>query len=176
MAPAARRARQRMLATATRTLAGTPGLAVYLDIGAGDWLPLRLAASYLRAAGVGGARGFSLNVTHYDWTAPEVRYGEKLSRLLGGARYVVNTAFNGRGPQTRHGFHVWCNPAGRALGPLPTTHTHAPHADALFWLGNPGLSDGTCRGGPPVGTFWLDWALQLSRAAPAARDYPTWHG
>jgi endoglucanase len=89
---------------------------------------------------------------------------------------VVNTAFNGRGPQIRHRFHVWCNPAGRALGPLPTTRTRAARADALFWLGNPGLSDGACRGGPPVGTFWLDWALQLSRPAPAARDYPTWRG
>jgi cellulase/cellobiase CelA1 len=92
--------------------------------------------------------------------------------LTRGARYVVNTAFNGRGPQVRHGFHVWCNPRGRALGPLPTTQTHAPHADAFFWLGNPGVSDGHCNGGPQVGTFWTEWALELSANALSARDFP----
>jgi endoglucanase len=175
MARAARASRRALVRSAAATLAAVPGVAVYLDIGAGDWLPLRLAAAYLRAAGIAGVRGFTLNSTHYDWTTDEVRYGERLSRLTGGARYVVNTAFNGRGPQVRRGFHVWCNPRGRALGPLPTTKTHAPHADAFFWLGNPGLSDGHCNGGPQVGTFWTEWALELSANALGARDFPIWH-
>jgi endoglucanase len=175
LAPAARAARRALVRSAAATLAAVPGVAVYLDIGAGDWLPLRLAAAYLRAAGIAGVRGFTLNTTHYDWTADEVHYGERLSRLTGGARYVVNTAFNGRGPQVRHGFHVWCNPRGRALGPLPTRKTHAAHADAFFWLGNPGLSDGHCNGGPQVGTFWTEWALELSNNALGARDFPVWH-
>jgi endoglucanase len=175
MTPPARAARMALVRSAAATLAAVPGVAVYIDIGAGDWLPLKLAAAYLRAAGIAGVRGFTLNTTHYDWTTDEVRYGERLSRMTGGARYVVNTAFNGRGPQVRHGFHVWCNPRGRALGPLPTTRTHARHADAFFWLGNPGLSDGRCNGGPRVGTFWTAWALELSRNARGAPDFPVWH-
>jgi hypothetical protein len=34
------------------------------------------------------------------------------------------------------------------------------------------LSDGTCNGGPTVGTFWLDWALELTRNSAGAPDFP----
>jgi endoglucanase len=161
---------------AARVLGHTPGLGVYLDIGAGDWLTPATAVRLLRQSGVADTRGFALNVTHFDWTASEVAYGERLSRMLGGKpHYVVNTALNGRGPETLgRNFHAWCNPRGRSLGPLPTTNTAARHADAFAWLQNPGLSDGHCNGGPTVGTFWLTWALELANNSSRASDYPNW--
>jgi endoglucanase len=161
---------------AAQRLGATPGVGAYIDIGAADWLSTRTAVSLLRGAGVSSTRGFALNVTHFDWTSAEVAYGERISRSLGGrAHYVVNTALNGRGPKVgARGFHEWCNPRGRSLGPLPTTNTRAAHADAFAWLQNPGLSDGRCNGGPEVGTFWLEWALDLSRATAGASDYPVW--
>ena len=124
-------------------------------------------------ADVADARGFALNATHFDWTSNEVAYGHRLSRLVGGKHFIVNTAMNGRGPRvTPTGFHVWCNPSGRALGPLPTVRTGDRLVDAFFWLIEPGLSSGTCRGGPHVGTFWQAWASQLYAASTGAPDFP----
>lgn len=161
-----------LLRYAVRTLAALPRAAVYLDAGAGDWLKEREVAPLLRRAGIAAARGFALNTTHFDWTAAEVAYGMRLSRLLGGKHFIVNTSGNGRGPQVRRRFHVWCNPRGRALGPVPTLATPNPRVDALLWLQDPGISDGRCNGGPPVGRFWRDWALELARNAARAPDYP----
>ena len=172
LSAAARRVRFALMTYAARTLSALPGTAVYEDAGAGDWRSVRDAAALLRAAGVRYARGFALNATHYDWTASEVAYGARVSRLVGGKHFVVNTAFNGRGPLVRNHFHVWCNPGGRSLGPLPTTTTGNRLADAFFWTGNPGLSDGHCNGGPNVGTFWESWALELVRDTHGARDFP----
>jgi endoglucanase len=150
---------------------------VYIDIGAGDWLGLRTAARLLRVAGVRYARGFALNATHFDWTRAEVAYGKRLSRMVGGKHFVVNTAFNGRGPKLRgKWFHKWSNPSGRALGPLPTTRTPTRLADAFYWLNTPGDSDGHCNGGPSVGAFWLPWALDFVRLAAGAPDYPVYRG
>jgi len=175
LSPAGRAERLALMRYAARTLSALPHVGVYEDAGAGDWRPVREMARMLRAAGVGFIRGFTLNTTHYDWTGNEIAYGLKLSRLLGGAHFVVNTAFNGRGPQLRaNGSHEWCNPSGRALGPLPTTHTPSPRIDAFYWLGNPGLSDGTCHGGPRVGQFWEPWALGLASRAGGAPDYPVY--
>ena len=33
------------------------------------------------------AQGFFLNSTHFDWTTSEVRYGQRISQLLGGAHF-----------------------------------------------------------------------------------------
>jgi endoglucanase len=165
-----------LMAYAARTLSQQPQTAVYEDIGAGDWLKLREAARLLKQAGVGYARGFSLNVTHFDWTSAEVAYGNKLSRMVGGKHFVVNTSANGLGPEIGpRNYHMWCNPRGRALGPLPTVQTASGLADAYFWIANPGLSDGTCNGGPTVGTFWLQWALELAGNATRAPDFPVPH-
>lgn len=164
-------------AFAVRTFSALPNTGVYLDIGAGDWLPLAQAAALLKAADVADARGFALNATHFDWTSSEIAYGEKLSALVGGKHFLVNTAMNGRGPQvTSTGFHLWCNPQGRSLGPLPTLQTPSPLVDAFFWLIEPGLSSGTCNGGPPVGTFWDAWAQQLFASTAGAPDFPVYRG
>jgi endoglucanase len=173
LSPRLRAERIGLMAYASKRLSRLPQTAVYEDIGAGDWLKVREAARLLRAAGVKYARGFSLNVTHFDWTSAEVAYGRRLSRLVGGKHFVVNTSGNGRGPEIGpNNFHMWCNPRGRALGPLPTTATTSPLVDAYFWINNPGLSDGRCNGGPEVGTFWQSWALELVANTGSARDFP----
>jgi endoglucanase len=169
----AKRERFAAITYATRRLAGLPHTGVYIDAGAGDWLPVRGAAALLRRAGVRWARGFTLNITHYDWTGAEVRYGQKLGRMLGGKHFIVNTAYNGRGPATRGRYHLWCNPPGRSLGPVATARTHRRGADAFFWIGSPGFSNGHCNGGPRVGTFWLEFALELVGNTGRARDFPT---
>lgn len=173
LSPAARRDRFALMTYAARRLSRLPPTGVYEDGGAGDWLGVRQTVRLLRAGGVRYARGFALNGKHFDWTRNEVRFGTKVGRLLGGKHFVVNTAFNGRGPETRGRYHLWCNPRGRALGPLPTTHTHSALADAFFWLGAPGASDGHCNGGPTVGAFWTNWAVDLVHNAQRAPDFPT---
>lgn len=172
LAPSARALRLELLTYAARVLSALPATAVYEDAGAGDWRSVRDIVALLKGAGIRYARGFALNATHFDWTAVEVAYGRRVARALGGKHFVVNTAANGRGPEIRHRFHVWCNPRGRSLGPLPTARTTAPQADAFFWIGNPGLSDGRCNGGPTVGTFWPAWALELVRNTRGAPDFP----
>ncbi|GAC1316487.1 MAG: glycoside hydrolase family 6 protein [Thermoleophilaceae bacterium] len=169
-----RRERLDLMTYAARTLSGLAHTAVYEDVGAGDWRSVRDAVTLLKGAGVRYARGFTLNTTHYDWTSAEIAYGNRVARALGNKHFVVNTAFNGRGPKNGRAGHEWCNPSGRALGPLPTTRTRSRFADALFWLGNPGLSDGSCNGGPPVGTFWEQWALELVRNTKGAPDFPAY--
>jgi endoglucanase len=178
LSKADRAERYALIAYAARTLSALPHTGVYIDAGAGDWLNVNEAARRLRAAGVRYARGFALNSTHFDWTSAEVSYGAKLGRMLGGKHFVVNTAFNGRGPKLRgRYYHEWCNPSGRALGPLPTLRTGNRLADAFYWLNTPGESDGHCNGGPSVGTFWLPWGLELVANSAGAPDFPVYrHG
>ncbi|MDX6340648.1 MAG: endoglucanase, partial [Trebonia sp.] len=118
-----------------------PRLVIYLDAGAADALPARQAARLLRRAGVAQIQGFFLNSTHFDWTSREIQYGETISRLTGGKHFVVNTGDNGRGPlvprdRVHQGNEVLCNPAGRGLGPLPTSNTGYRNADAFAWTTN----------------------------------------
>ena len=108
-------------------------------------------AKRLRYIGVAKVRGFMLNVTHYDWTGRNIRYGRKISRLVGGKHFIVSTSFNGRGPvhyrrwinrrsTSGGGSTVWCHPLRRGLGIAPTTQTGDALADAFFYIGRPGLS------------------------------------
>lgn len=152
-------------------LAALPHSVVYLDAGAADALPYRHAADLLRAAGIARLNGFFLNATHYDWTSNELRYGNRISRLVGLKHFVVSTAVNGNGPlrprsRVRYGNEVLCNPSGRALGTPPTTSTGDPLADAFLWIGNPGRSGGACHAGdPPNGTWFPTYALGLAERA-----------
>lgn len=176
-----------LIAYEVRRLAALPNTGVYIDAGASDWLSARRAAQLLRRVGVGRARGFVLDPTHYEWTHTQIAYGTKISRLLGGKHFVVNTAMNGNGPlvprdRVRYGNEVWCNPAGRALGALPTLGTGNRLVDAFFWVSPPGLSDGPCANapgsmpGPRTGAWWLQWALELTGNAAHARDFPRYRG
>ena len=163
--PGATDERYALLAEAVDALRAIPGVLVYLDAGNPTWItePARLTAA-LRRAGVTRAAGFSLNVANFETTADNVAYGSRLSALLDGAHFVVDTSRNGNGPaQPGGGDRHWCNPPGRALGETPTTRTGVPLADAYLWIKRPGESDGACgHGAPPAGQWWPEYALGLA--------------
>ncbi|MEU4215580.1 glycoside hydrolase family 6 protein [Actinoplanes sp. NPDC026623] len=158
--------RYALLAEAVETLRAVPGVLVYLDAGNPTWItqPARLAAA-LNKSGIGRAYGFALNVANFETTADNIAYGSRLSTLLGGAHFVVDTSRNGNGPaQQGAGDRHWCNPPGRSLGEEPTTRTGVPLADAFLWVKRPGESDGACGSdAPPAGQWWPRYALDLAR-------------
>lgn len=172
--------------------AALPNVGVYIDAGTSDWRPASEMAALLKQAGVYLVRGFALNITHYDWAWHQLRYGDQIVRLLrdrghrASRHFVVNTAYSGVGPLYKTGSitqgEIWCDPPGRALGPLPTLKTGDSLADAFFWIGGPGVSDGDCgKGRLPGGTFDVQWATQLIRtalhaAAKGKADYPEYQG
>jgi endoglucanase len=133
---------------------------VYIDAGNARWKSAEVMASRLTQAGVANADGFSLNVSNYIDNAANIAFGERVSRLLGGKHFIIDTSRNGLGSASQ-----WCNPRGQALGAAPTTNTGHPLVDAFLWIKQPGESDGTCQGGPKAGSWWTDIALELSRAA-----------
>ncbi len=159
---------------AISVLEADPHVVVYLDGGAADAAPAARQAAFLRGAGVSQAQGFFLNSTHFDWTTTEVHYGQRISRMLGGAHFVINTGENGRGPlrprnRVKNGNEVLCNPPGRGLGPLSVQNdvaqpTAYAETDGLLWFSNPGGSGGQCvPGAPPTGAYWPAYAVMLAR-------------
>jgi endoglucanase len=168
-----RRARVRLLRYGVEVLSRLPNATIYLEGGASDWEPARRTAKLLRRIGVARVRGFMLNATHLDWTSRNVRHGLKISRLVGGKPFIVNTSHNGNGPLhrfrrvggRRRRINVWCNPPNSALGPAPTTSTAHPLVDAYLWIERPGFSNGKCNGGPATGSWWPERALLLARRA-----------
>ena len=158
-------------------LAALPHTVVYIEGGYSDANSPSFTAKVLRAVDVGKIRGFFTNDTHEAWTIDEIRWAQAVSRLVGGAHFIVNTANNGNGPliprnRVKDGNEVLCNPPGRALGPLPTTTAADPRThqvftglDALLWTAPPGNSSGSCNGGPAAGTFWPAKAEGLSARA-----------
>jgi endoglucanase len=158
--------RYALLGDAVDALRAVPDVFVYLDAGNPTWIrdPVKMTAA-LRRSGVSRTQGFALNVANFETTADNVRYGTALSRLLGGARFVVDTSRNGNGPaQVGAGDRHWCNPPGRKLGEAPTTRTGIRLVDAYLWIKRPGESDGACgNGAPPAGQWWPEYALGLAR-------------
>lgn len=165
LSSADRTLRLALLKEAVNTLSAGGNIAVYLDAGHASWIPPAVMASRLSQAGIANARGFSLNVSGFGWTADQVAYGRQISPAVGWKRFVVDTSRNGAGPATGVD-EAWCNPPGRALGAVPTAATGDVLVDAYLWLKRPGESDGTCRGGPPAGSWWRSYALGLAAAAP----------
>ncbi len=159
-----RHERIELIRYAVERLSARPATAVYIDAGNAGWVRPATIARRLRAAGVTRARGFAINVAGFETTARSRSYGRAISRRTGGAHFVIDTSRNGAGPA---GPGEWCNPPGRALGEFPTTQTGDPLVDALLWVKRPGESDGQCNGGPPAGTWWPDYALDLARRAAA---------
>ena len=147
-----------------------PHAVVYVEGGYSDSNNANYAAQILNAVDIGRIRGFFTNDTHNNWTTSEVRYGEAVSRLTHGAHFVINTSQNGQGPKLNphprtQGIEELCNPPGRGLGPLPTTTTPFKNVDALLWTHVPGISAGTCNGGPPSPAFWPAYAASLATNA-----------
>ncbi|MEU7045806.1 glycoside hydrolase family 6 protein [Streptomyces varsoviensis] len=176
-APGPRSDRRALLAHAVRTLKARPGAAVYVDAGNAGWIrDVHQIADVLKSAGVNAADGFALNVSSFQTTRASREYGDRLSAALGGAHYVIDTSRNGKGPvpenaNGKDSGEPWCNPPGRALGTPPTTRTGSPIVDAFLWIKRPGESDGACRGGPPAGQWWTEYALGLAREA-MSDSYP----
>ncbi|KGM17315.1 hypothetical protein N867_05970 [Actinotalea fermentans ATCC 43279 = JCM 9966 = DSM 3133] len=133
------------------------GARVYVDVGHSGWLSAEEAARRLNEVGLADAAGFALNTSNYQTTADSVAYGEQVSALTGGARYVVDVSRNGNGSNGE-----WCNPRGRALGEPPRLVDDGTHLDALLWVKLPGESDGQCNGGPAAGQWWQEIALELA--------------
>lgn len=159
-----RQLRLTLLKEATQTLATGGNVAVYLDAGNAGWIAPKTIADRLSKAGVAYARGFSLNVSGYGWTADQVAYGRQVAPYVGWKRFVVDTSRNGVGPATT-GAEPWCNPADRALGARPTAATGDVIVDAYLWVKHPGESDGTCNGGPTAGSWWREQAVGLAQRA-----------
>ena len=160
-----RQERYDLIHYAVDTLTRNPAAAVYVDGGHLRWHSPEDMAARLNQAGVGRARGFSLNTANFFTTEDEIGYGEAISALTNGSHYVIDTSRNGAGPAPDSGLN-WCNPCGRALGLPPTAATAGAHADAYLWLKRPGESDGTCdKGAPPAGTFVNQYAIDLARNA-----------
>lgn len=153
-----------LLKEATQTLATGGNVAVYLDAGNAGWIAPKTMASRLSKAGVAYARGFSLNVSGYGWTADQVAYGRQVAPHIGWKRFVVDTSRNGAGPATGI-VEAWCNPPDRALGARPTAATGDVIVDAYLWVKHPGESDGTCKGGPTAGSWWREQAVGLAQRA-----------
>jgi endoglucanase len=164
-------------------LAALPHTVVYVEGGYSDALSASQTADVLNAIGVRKIRGFFTNDTHFNWTISEIRWANAVSRRAHGAHFVINTADNGQGPKlnadpVRQGIEDLCNPAGRGLGPPPTTATGYRLADAFIWTGTPGRSAGQCHpGDAQPGLFGLNWALSLSshanrRLGPHMRSRP----
>ncbi len=158
-----RQERYDLIRYAVETLTRNPAAAVYVDAGHLRWHSADDMAARLNKAGVGHARGFSLNTANFFSTEDEIGYGEAISALTNGSHYVIDTSRNGAGPAPDSALN-WCNPSGRALGTAPTAATAGAHADAYLWIKRPGESDGTCdKGDPPAGTFVNQYAIDLAR-------------
>jgi endoglucanase len=141
-------------------------VSVYLDAGNPGWIqPAERLATPLEQSGLARADGFSLNVANFYATSTTLAYGERLSRAVKGAHFVIDTGRNGNGPEGSARDQLdWCNPPGRALGTPTTTHTASPLVDAYLWVKQPGASDGSCRPGEPrAGQWWPQYALELAR-------------
>lgn len=149
-----------------------PDAQVYVDAGNAGWIwnhPVTQIADALKEADVAHAAGFSLNTANFQTDRTSIAYGDKISELLGGAHFVIDTSRNGNGPDTNIADAPrWCNPPGRALGRVPSTQTGVARLDAYLWIKPPGASDEACRPGEPAGGIWWEkYALEL--AANAAR-------
>lgn len=160
LSPADQDIRLALIADAVRVLKARGAVSVYIDAGHPFWTSAATIAARLRAAAVAEADGFALNTSNFHNTADNVAYGDMVSDLIEGKRYVIDTSRNGLGATPDH---QWCNPAGRALGVRPTASTGAARVDAFLWIKRPGESDGSCNGGPSAGQWWADYALGLAQ-------------
>ncbi len=160
--------RYALLGFAVETLEAKPLVDVYVDAGNATWHPAVKTARRLELAGIEQATGFSLNVSNFHTTDVTIEYGQGISDALGaegGTPFVIDTSRNGNGPWEEGDAEAWCNPPGRALGTPATVETTDPLVDAYLWIKRPGESDGECRGAPPAGQWYPEYALELARNA-----------
>ncbi|WP_330328855.1 glycoside hydrolase family 6 protein [Streptomyces sp. NBC_00536] len=139
--------------------AKAPNTWVYLDAGNPGWIGASTMAQQLAGAGVGGARGFVLNVSNYFTNDQNSSYGNAVNSALSSYGYtkpfVVDTSRNGNGSNGQ-----WCNPAGRRIG---TPTQRGGGAEMLLWIKIPGESDGNCGvgAGSSAGQFLPEVAYKM---------------
>ena len=159
--------RYQLLRYAMSHLGGLPHVRVYLDAGTPGMFadPAQLAGPLVQA-GIRYGRGFSANVANFQWTGTMVAWSQRLEAALGGgAGAVIDTSRNGNGPYTGPDAPQWCNPPGRAPGPVPQVTPGPAGIDAYLWIKDPGVSDGPCNGGPAAGQYWAAYAEELAQVA-----------
>jgi len=149
-----------LIKDAVRVLRQNPKTVVYIDSGHAHWDPAPVFAERLKQAGIDEANGFALNTSNYVTTEENIAFGKKISAMVGGAHFVIDTSRNGAGATPDN---QWCNPPGRKLGKPATTTTDDPLIDGFLWLKRPGESDGECNGGPKAGVFWIEKALDMAQ-------------
>ncbi|WIB27478.1 glycoside hydrolase family 6 protein [Curtobacterium sp. MCSS17_015] len=133
------------------------GLTVYLDGGNENRVPVPTMADWLRRAGVDRVQGFATNVSNFYRVDQERAYADELADTIGGdPHFVIDVSRNGQGWRGD-----WCNPDGAGLGQTPHVTRGTTRLDALLWVKTPGLSDGSCNGGPAAGEWWESYALAL---------------
>jgi endoglucanase len=177
-----------LVAHAARVFSALPHTTVYIDAGAGDWTTVVQAVSLLQSAGIGSARGFALDATHYDSTENEIRYGARIVGRLAAAgiprrHFVINTAANGR-PFTYQQYHgpdfdnaavcrtrasqrcvtlgippTWRVSAARWGLSRPARRLAARLVDGYLWIGRPWLDQ-------QADPFDLSRALALAATTP----------
>jgi endoglucanase len=167
---AERTERYRLISEAIKKLKTNPNTYVYIDGGHEAWQTAERQADMMTKAGVANADGFFTNIANYYYTANEVAYGKRLSALVGGKPFVVDTSRNGNGPYTggthSGGCPPYLNPPGRAIGERSVYHKPTdPLVHAYLWAALPGLSDGGCGTMPPLGTFMEEYALEMAKQA-----------
>ena len=152
--------RLNLIKDAVWVLRQNPKTIVYIDSGHAHWDPAPVFAERLKPAGIEDAHGFSLNTSNYVTTEENTAFGKKISALVGGKHFVIDTSRNGAGATPDN---QWCNPSGRKLGKPASTETGDPLIDGYLWLKRPGESDGACNGGPKAGVFWIEQALDMAK-------------
>ncbi len=145
-----------LMSDAVDILKSKPSISVYLDSGHPNWTSSTEMARRLTLANVEKADGFALNVSNFYTTAENIEYGKKISALVGGKHFIIDTSRNGSGWNGE-----WCNPSGMTLGQNPSTNTGEELVDAYLWVKPPGESDGNCNGGPNAGSWWQEYAFDL---------------
>lgn len=117
---------------------------IYLDAGHSSWVLPRKMARILKKSGIDQADGFATNVSNFQHTKDEVEYAQKLSGLLSGKRFVIDTGRNGNGLAmgSAHSLY-WSDPQNISTGIRPTTVTPHKALDAYLWVKPPGEADGT---------------------------------
>ncbi|ARC58462.1 Endoglucanase A [Frondihabitans sp. 762G35] len=139
------------------------GVPAYLDAGNSHWVPPATMAARLEDAGIASARGFFTNVASFYRVDQERAYAEKVSALTDSSHFVIDVSRNGQGWKG-----TWCNPSGTGLGQDPHVTGGTGGLDALLWIKSPGISDGSCNGGPKAGAWFSSYAQDLVRLR--ARD------
>ncbi|ROQ40080.1 endoglucanase [Frondihabitans sp. PhB188] len=128
----------------------------YLDAGNSHWVQPSVIAERLEKAGIADARGFFTNVASFYPVDDERAFAEKVSALTGDSHYVIDVSRNGQGWKG-----TWCNPSGVGLGQAPHVTYGTTGLDALLWIKTPGISDGSCNGGPKAGVWFSSYAERL---------------